>query len=172
MWQHFVMLSRNKWTFKLQRRVPPVVAIATDNECSGMPVPARDKFMPLYLRVYFDAHIARASRFVLAVITTPRRLIHVRSYQRDTTGPFPRDNRRNRSSCIRKFFWDNQWMALCRLWEIISRTFVLYFIFIVLYFIIIAINTFHILSCESLKYFKKLKNLGIKKLFKISLTFF
>lgn len=80
--RRFLTLSRNKWTFKLQRRVPPVVAIATDNECSGAPVPARDKFVPLYLRVYFDAHIARASRFVLAVITTPRRLIHVRSYQR------------------------------------------------------------------------------------------
>lgn len=80
--RRFLTLFKNKWTFKLQRRVPPVVAIATDNEYSGTPVPARDKFVPLYLRVYFDAHIARASRFVLAVITTPRRLIHVRSYQR------------------------------------------------------------------------------------------
>ena len=79
--RRFLTLSRNKWTFKLQRRVPPVVAVATDNECSGSPLPARDKFVPLYLRVYFDAHIARASRIVLAVITTPRRLIHVRSYQ-------------------------------------------------------------------------------------------
>lgn len=79
--RRFLTLSKNKWTFKLQRRVPPVVAIATDNECSGALVPARDKFVPLYLRVYFDAHIARASRFVLAVITTPRRLIHVRTYQ-------------------------------------------------------------------------------------------
>jgi len=78
--RRFLTLSRNKWTFKLQRQVPPVVAIPTDNECSGAPLPARDKFVPLYLRVYFDAHIARASRIVLAVITTPRRLIHVRSY--------------------------------------------------------------------------------------------
>lgn len=56
--------------------------MAADNGCCDLAsVSVYDKFVPLYLRVYFDAHIARASRFVLAVIAAPRRLIHVGSYR-------------------------------------------------------------------------------------------
>lgn len=76
--RRLLTLSRNKWTFKLHSRPPPVVGGSGPSQWSPITdaVPCtRDKFVPLYFRIYLAAWTA-GSVLCSTRNYVPWRLIH------------------------------------------------------------------------------------------------